>query len=125
VPLRWPGPPPPATEPKLRKLVRNMVYVGVAGAASLHRHGDAETTVRKACLQKGEAAELNLTRCAAGYGVAAATLTKQDPYVVEPMNANEGKILIDGTLGRLGAMFAGVPWWPVPHHAVHFGRSKT
>jgi 2-oxoglutarate ferredoxin oxidoreductase subunit alpha len=104
-------------EPKLRKLVRNMVYVGVAAQLLSIDMELLETTVRKMFSRKVKAAELNLSAVRAGYEYAAATLTKQDPYVVEPMNANEGKILIDGnSAAALGALFAGVTvvaWYPI------------
>ena len=104
-------------EPKLRKLVRNMVYVGVAAQLLSIDMETLEATVRKQFAKKVKAAELNLSAVRAGYEYAAATLTKQDPYVVEPMNANEGKILIDGnSAAALGALFAGVTvvaWYPI------------
>ena len=104
-------------EPKLRKLVRNMVYVGVAAQLLSIDMELLESTVRKMFSRKVKAAELNLSAVRAGYEYAAATLTKQDPYVVEPMNANEGKILIDGnSAAALGALFAGVTvvaWYPI------------
>jgi 2-oxoglutarate ferredoxin oxidoreductase subunit alpha len=64
-----------------------------------------------------KAAELNLNAVRVGYDYASSTLTKQDPYIVEPMNGTEGKIIIDGNAAAaLGAMFAGVtvvPWYPI------------
>jgi 2-oxoglutarate ferredoxin oxidoreductase subunit alpha len=104
-------------EPKLRKLVRNMVYVGVAAQLLSIDMETLEATVRKQFAKKVKAAELNLSAVRAGYEYAAATLTKQDPYVVEPMKATDGKILIDGnTAAALGALFAGVTvvaWYPI------------
>ena len=104
-------------EPKLRKLVRNMVYVGVAAQLLSIDMELLESTVRKMFSRKVKAAELNLNAVRAGYEYAAATLTKQDPYLIERMNANEGKILIDGnSSAALGAMFAGVTvvaWYPI------------
>ena len=104
-------------EPKLRKLVRNMVYVGVAAQLLSIDMELLESTVRKMFSRKAKAAELNLSAVRAGYEYAKATLTKQDPFVVEPMNANEGKILIDGnSSAALGALFAGVTvvaWYPI------------
>jgi 2-oxoglutarate ferredoxin oxidoreductase subunit alpha len=104
-------------EPKLRKLVRNMVYVGVAAQLLSIDMELLESTVRKMFSRKVKAAELNLSAVRAGYEYAKATLTKQDPYLVEPMNANEDKILIDGnSSAALGAMFAGVTvvaWYPI------------
>jgi 2-oxoglutarate ferredoxin oxidoreductase subunit alpha len=104
-------------EPKLRKLVRNMVYVGVAAQLLSIDMELLEATVRKQFAKKVKAAELNLSAVRAGYEYAAATLTKHDPYVVEPMNATDGKILIDGnSAAALGALFAGVTvvaWYPI------------
>ena len=104
-------------EPKLRKLVRNMVYVGVAAQLLSIDMELLEATVRKQFAKKVKAAELNLSAVRAGYEYAASTLTKQDPYAIEPMNATQGKILIDGnSAAALGALFAGVTvvaWYPI------------
>ena len=104
-------------EPKLRKLVKNMVYVGVAAQLLSIDMESLEATVRKQFSKKVKAAELNLSAVRAGYEYAAATLTKQDPYVVEPMKATDGKIIIDGnSAAALGALFAGVTvvaWYPI------------
>jgi len=104
-------------EPKLRKLVKNMVYVGVAAQLLSIDMELLEATVRKQFSKKVKAAELNLSAVRAGYEYAAATLTKQDPYVVEPMKATDGKIIIDGnSAAALGALFAGVTvvaWYPI------------
>ena len=104
-------------EPKLRKLVKNMVYVGVAAQLLCIDMESLEATVRKQFSKKVKAAELNLSAVRAGYEYAAATLTKQDPYAVEPMKATDGKIIIDGnSAAALGALFAGVTvvaWYPI------------
>ena len=104
-------------EPKIRKLVKNMVYVGVAAQLLSIDMKLLEATVRKQFAKKVKAAELNLSAVHAGYEYAATTLTKQDPYAIEPMNATQGKILIDGNSATaLGAMFAGVTvvaWYPI------------
>ena len=46
-----------------------------------------------------------------------ATFTKQDPFWVERMNENQGKIIVDGNAAAaLGCMFAGVTvvtWYPI------------
>jgi 2-oxoglutarate ferredoxin oxidoreductase subunit alpha len=104
-------------EPKIRKLVKNMVYVGVAAQLLSLDMKLLEATVREQFSKKVKAAELNLSAVRAGYEYAAATLTKRDPYVIEPMNATQGKILIDGNSATaLGALFAGVTvvaWYPI------------
>jgi 2-oxoglutarate ferredoxin oxidoreductase subunit alpha len=103
--------------PKLRKLVRNMVYVGVIANLLSIDMESVEATVRKQFAKKLKAAELNLTAVRAGFDYATTVLHKQDPFTVEPMHATEGKILIDGnSAAALGAMFAGVTvvsWYPI------------
>jgi 2-oxoglutarate ferredoxin oxidoreductase subunit alpha len=91
-------------EPKLRKLVRNMVYVGVAAQLLSIDMETLEATVRKQFAKKVKAAELNLSAVRAGYEYAAATLTKQDPYVVEPMTATPPP--------RWARCLQASPWWP-------------
>jgi 2-oxoglutarate ferredoxin oxidoreductase subunit alpha len=102
---------------KIRKLVKNMVYVGIAAKLLSIDMESVEATVRKQFAKKVKAAELNLNAVRVGFDYAASTLTKQDPYVVERMNATAGKIIIDGNAAAaLGAMFAGVtvvPWYPI------------
>jgi 2-oxoglutarate ferredoxin oxidoreductase subunit alpha len=102
---------------KLRKLVKNMVYVGVAAFLLSIDMELVEKTVRKQFAKKVKAAELNLTAVRVGFDYAKSTLTKQDPYVVEPMQATQGKIIIDGNAAAaMGAMFAGVTvvaWYPI------------
>ena len=102
---------------KLRKLVKNMVYVGVAAQLLSIDMELVEKTVRKQFAKKVKAAELNLSAVRVGFDYAKSTLTKQDPYVVETMNATKGKIIIDGNAAAaMGAMFAGVTvvaWYPI------------
>jgi 2-oxoglutarate/2-oxoacid ferredoxin oxidoreductase subunit alpha len=109
---------PVCPEARLRKLVRNMIYGGVV-AQLLGIEMDA---LRGALSQqfgprKAKAAELNWGAVQAGFDYAAANLPKQDPFHVERMSANQGKIIIDGnTACALGAVFAGVTvvaWYPI------------
>ncbi len=104
-------------EAKLRKLVRNMIYVGVAAQLLSMDIKAVEAAVRKQFAKKQKAADLNWGAVEAGYNYAAESLTKQDPFVVERMHATEGKIIIDGNAAcALGAMFAGVTvvtWYPI------------
>ena len=104
-------------EAKLRKLVKNMVYVGVAAQLLHIDMGKVEEALRKQFKKKVKAAELNLGAVKAGFDFAAQNLTKNDPFMVEPMNETAGKIIIDGNAaGALGAMFAGVTvvtWYPI------------
>ena len=104
-------------EAKLRKLVKNMVYVGAA-AQLLHIDlGIVEKGVRKQFAKKQKVFDLNFGAVKAGYDYAAEHFTKQDPYYLEPMNETAGKIVIDGNAAcGMGAVFAGVTvvaWYPI------------
>jgi 2-oxoglutarate ferredoxin oxidoreductase subunit alpha len=104
-------------EAKLRKLIKNMVYVGVAAQLLSIDMTKVEESVRRQFAKKVKAAELNLNAVRVGFDYAASTLIKQDPCIVEPMNETEGKIIIDGNAAAaMGAMFAGVTvvaWYPI------------
>jgi 2-oxoglutarate/2-oxoacid ferredoxin oxidoreductase subunit alpha len=104
-------------EAKLRKLVRNMIYVGVVAQLLSMDLAEVEKAVRRQFAKKQKAADLNWGAIKAGYDFAAASLTKQDPLLLERMHATEGKIIIDGNAAAaLGAMFAGVTvvtWYPI------------
>jgi 2-oxoglutarate/2-oxoacid ferredoxin oxidoreductase subunit alpha len=108
---------PVCPDAKLRKLVRNMVYVGVVAHLLGVEMGEVERAVRQQFKKKTKAAELNFKAVLAGYEFAAKSLQKGDRFAVERMNANEGKILIDGnSAAALGCMFAGVTvvaWYPI------------
>ncbi len=104
-------------EAKLRKLVKNMVYVGVVAQLLEMDLATVEAAVRRQFAKKQKAADLNWAAVQAGYDYAKASLTKQDPFRVERMHANEGKIIIEGNAAAaLGCMFAGVTvvtWYPI------------
>ncbi|HJS99668.1 MAG TPA: 2-oxoacid:acceptor oxidoreductase subunit alpha [Terriglobales bacterium] len=104
-------------EAKLRKLVKNMVYVGVVARLLNLDMSEVEKAIRKQFARKVKAAELNLAAARAGYDYAVASLTKNDPYRIERLDKNRGKIIIDGnSASALGCMFAGVTvvtWYPI------------
>jgi 2-oxoglutarate ferredoxin oxidoreductase subunit alpha len=104
-------------EAKLRKLVRNMIYVGVVAQLLAMDLTEVEKAVRRQFAKKQKAADLNWGAIKAGFDYAASSLTKQDPLLLERMHATEGKIIIDGNAAAaLGAMFAGVTvvtWYPI------------
>ena len=104
-------------EAKLRKLVRNMVYVGVV-AHLLEIDMDAVlAALGKQFAKKQKALDLNFGAVKAGAAYFVEKLTKQDPFFIERMNATAGKIVIDGnSASGLGAVFAGVTvvaWYPI------------
>ena len=104
-------------ESKLRKLVKNMVYVGVVARLLNLDMTEVEKALRKQFAKKVKAAELNWNAAKAGYDYAASSLTKADPFTIERMNETSGMIIIDGnSAAALGAMFAGVTvvtWYPI------------
>jgi 2-oxoglutarate ferredoxin oxidoreductase subunit alpha len=108
---------PVCPEAKLRKLVKNMIYVGVAAQLLGIDMAEVEKALRKQFAKKVKAANLNLAAVRAGFDYAAANLTKQDPYFIQRMNKNQGMIIIDGnSAAALGCMFAGVTvvtWYPI------------
>lgn len=102
---------------KLRKLVKNMIYVGVVAQLLSLDMVEVEKALRKQFKKKQKAADLNMNAARAGFDYAAASLTKGDPFVIEPSNQTAGKIIIDGNAAAaLGCMFAGVTvvtWYPI------------
>ncbi|MGC2160877.1 MAG: 2-oxoacid:acceptor oxidoreductase subunit alpha [Silvibacterium sp.] len=104
-------------EAKLRKLVKNMIYVGVMAKLISLDMKVVETALRRQFAKKQKAADLNWSAIEAGYNYAAESLTKHDPFMLERMHATDGKIIIDGNAAAaLGAMFAGVTvvtWYPI------------
>ena len=104
-------------EAKLRKLVKNMIYVGVVAKLLDIDMGEIEKALRKQFAKKVKAANLNLAAAQAGFDYATASLTKADPYRIERMNKNLGKIIMDGnSASALGCVFAGctvLSWYPI------------
>jgi len=104
-------------EAKLRKLVKNMIYVGVVAQLLSLDMAEVEKALRKQFATKKKAADLNFNAAKAGFDYAVSTLEKQDPYSVERMDKTTGKIIIDGNAASaLGSMFAGVTvvtWYPI------------
>jgi len=104
-------------EAKLRKLVKNMVYVGVVASLLTIDMGEVEKAIRKQFAKKVKAANLNLAAAQAGFDYAKANLQKRGAFYIERMNATAGKIIIDGnSAAALGCMFAGctvVTWYPI------------
>jgi len=108
---------PVCPEAKLRKLVKNMIYVGVVAHLLEIEFPEVEKAIRKQFATKAKAANLNLAAAKAGYDYAAANLTKRDPFYIQRMDKTAGKIIIDGnSAAALGCMFAGctvVTWYPI------------
>ena len=104
-------------EAKLRKLVKNMVYVGVVAKLLTIEMAEVEKAIRKQFAKKAKAANLNLAAAQAGFEYAKANLEKRGAFYIERMDKTAGKIIIDGnSAAALGCMFAGctvVTWYPI------------
>src|SRR5258708_26702129 len=71
---------PVCPEAKLRKLVKNMIYVGVVAKLLEIDIAEVEKAIHKQFAKKVKAANLNLAAVKAGYDYAVANLVKRDPY---------------------------------------------
>ncbi len=104
-------------EAKLRKLVKNMVYVGVVAQLLTIEMAEVEKAIRKQFSKKVKAANLNLAAAQAGFDYAKTNLEKRGAFYIERLNETAGKIIIDGnSAAALGCMFAGctvVTWYPI------------
>ncbi len=104
-------------EAKLRKLVKNMVYVGVVAQLLDLDLGVVEKGVKKQFAKKQKVFDLNFGAVKAGYDYAQQKLVKHDPYFIEHSDQTTGKIIIDGNAAAgMGAVFAGVTvvaWYPI------------
>ena len=99
-------------EAKLRKLVKNMVYVGVVAHLLSIDLEVVENGLRKQFAKKQKVFELNFGAVKAGRDYAAQNLTKQDPYFIERMDRTAGKIIIDGNAAAAWApSLPESPWW--------------
>jgi 2-oxoglutarate ferredoxin oxidoreductase subunit alpha len=108
---------PVCPEAKLRKLVKNMIYVGVVAKLLDLDMKEVDKALRKQFAKKVKAANLNLAAVQAGFDYAGLSLTKGDPFRIERMDKNQGKIIIDGNAASaLGCVFAGctvLSWYPI------------
>src|SRR5713101_82236 len=102
---------------KLRKLIKNMIYVGVAAHLLEIDFAEVEKAIRKQFATKAKAATLNLAAAKAGFDYAGANLKKRDPFYIARMDKTKGKIIVDGnSAAAMGCMFAGctvVTWYPI------------
>jgi 2-oxoglutarate/2-oxoacid ferredoxin oxidoreductase subunit alpha len=105
-----------APDAKLRKLLKNMAYVGVLARLLEIEMEEVERAIAKVFGKKAKAVALNVAAARAGFEHAKG-LEKRDPFVVRRMDATRGKIIVDGnSAGALGSMFGGVTvvtWYPI------------
>jgi 2-oxoglutarate ferredoxin oxidoreductase subunit alpha len=104
-------------EPKLHKLVKNMIYVGVASRLLGVDMAEVRNAIAKQLKGKAKAIEINQAAATAGYDWAMENLPDQDQVKVVRDNKTQGLIIVDGNEAcALGALFAGVTvvgWYPI------------
>ncbi len=102
---------------KLRKLLTNMIYVGVVAELLKIEQAEIDKSIQNQFAGKAKAIELNLNAAKIGRDWAAKNLVKEDSFYVERLDKTKGKIIIDGNSAcALGSMFAGVTvviWYPI------------
>jgi len=108
---------PLVPNPKLRKLVKNILYDGVLAHLLGIEMDEIRHALFKQFASKPKAAELNWGAAQAAFEWAQENVKKIDPFRVERMNENQGKIIIEGNAAAgLGCVFAGVTvvtWYPI------------
>jgi 2-oxoglutarate ferredoxin oxidoreductase subunit alpha len=106
-----------STDSKLRKLLTNMVYVGIVAELIGIERDELVAAIGKQFKGKQKAVDANVAAIDKGLDYAKANLPRQDRWRVERMNATQGKIIIDGNAAAaIGSMFAGVTvvtWYPI------------
>lgn len=104
-------------EVTLRRRVRNMIYDGVLSRLLGVEIDQMEVALRKHFGNKVKVVAINRAALDAGYAFAEQHLEKRDPYRIEPMDENQGRILIDGNAAAaIGCLMAGVTvvtWYPI------------
>ena len=104
-------------EVKLRKLVSNMIYVGVAGWLLGIEFEEIQKAIERQFGNKPKAAELNRNAANLGYNWSAEHLQNDRMIQVQRMDANRGKVLIEGNAAcAVGFLFGGVTvvgWYPI------------
>ncbi len=106
-----------APDARLRKLLANMCYVGVAAHLLEIDVAEVEKAILKQFKSKPKAAEANIRAMQVGRDFARANLAKSDPFRVRRTDKTNGKIIVDGNgAAALGAVFGGctvVTWYPI------------
>jgi 2-oxoglutarate/2-oxoacid ferredoxin oxidoreductase subunit alpha len=102
---------------KLRKLLTNMIYVGIVAELLGLDRAEILVALDKQFKGKKKAIEANVRAIDKGIDYAKANLPRQNKWRIERMNATAGKIIIDGNAAAaVGAMFGGctvVTWYPI------------
>lgn len=104
-------------ETRLRKMVINMIYVGVTAKLLGIEFEEVEKAIHWQFAKKAKAAKLNTDAARAGYDYASANFQPQTRYLLRRSAAASGKILLEGNQATaLGMAFGGVTfasWYPI------------
>jgi len=107
---------PVTPEARLRKLLRNMVYVGTLARLLDLELAEVEAAIGRVFEGKRKAVDLNVAAVRAGHAHAAA-FTRPLGFGARRMDATRGKIIVDGNAAAAhGAVFGGVTvlaWYPI------------
>ncbi len=106
-----------STDSRLRKLLTNMIYVGiVAGLIGIERD-EIVAAIHKQFKGKQKAIDPNVAAIDKGLEFVKAGTALDTRWQIQRMNATAGKIIIDGNAAAaIGAMFGGVTvvtWYPI------------
>ena len=103
--------------PKIAKLVTNIIYVGVLAELLGIDQEELEAAVAKQFKGKATAVELNITALGLGRDYFKENLSKSDPYIVEKRVIEKPQFFIEGNeAAALGCIFGGVQmlaWYPI------------
>ncbi|MDA0716320.1 MAG: 2-oxoacid:acceptor oxidoreductase subunit alpha [archaeon] len=103
--------------PKLAKLVSNIIYVGALAEILGIENEALESAVMKQFKGKASAIELNTSALSLGREYFIENLSKQDNYVLEPRERKQERFFIEGNEATaLGCIFGGVQmlsWYPI------------
>ncbi|MHC4925204.1 MAG: 2-oxoacid:acceptor oxidoreductase family protein, partial [Planctomycetota bacterium] len=102
---------------KLRKLVVNMIYVGVVARLLGFERTEVDAALSRAFSKKPNALDLNRDAVACGWDWAGENLPVPEQPAVERMDRNGDMVLVDGNnAAAIGCLFAGVTvltWYPI------------
>ncbi|MFZ2490399.1 MAG: 2-oxoacid:acceptor oxidoreductase subunit alpha [Thermoanaerobaculia bacterium] len=106
-----------AEDSKLRRLLTNMIYVGIVAELIGIERDEIVGALTKQFKGKKKAIDPNVAAVDKGIEFARENLPRQTRWKLERMSATQGKIIIDGNAAAaIGAMFGGVTvvtWYPI------------
>jgi 2-oxoglutarate ferredoxin oxidoreductase subunit alpha len=102
---------------KIRKLVMNMLYVGVLAHLLKIELDEVNKAIDKQFARKPSAADLNRSAMEAAWNWAVEHIEMECPHRLERMNGTEGQILVEGNqAAALGSVWGGMTlmaWYPI------------